>query len=155
MTGKTDFTAEEWESLTLGPISSGILVGLADPNALGMAHELLAFGKALGDMDVAGPAKELVEALVADMENRSEDEDGDLNPDEIKAKTPAWLKKAVATVDSKCEVDVAWGYKKWVLNLARATAEASKEGSFLGIGGVRVTEKEQEALLEIESILDI
>jgi hypothetical protein len=37
-------------------------------------------------------------------------------------------------------------YKRWILSLARKTAEASKEGGFLGIGGTLVSDEESSAL---------
>jgi hypothetical protein len=39
--------------------------------------------------------------------------------------------------------------------LAQKTAEASKEGGFLGIGAVRVSGKEQAALDELAEILGV
>ena len=44
-------------------------------------------------------------------------------------------------------------YKDTIRAVAKATAEASKEGGFLGIGGKRVSADEQTALDRIDSAL--
>lgn len=50
--------------------------------------------------------------------------------------------------------EAAAGVKQWLLDIAQSVAEADKEGSHFGIGGQRVTEKEQAALAEINTILN-
>jgi hypothetical protein len=49
----------------------------------------------------------------------------------------------------------AEGFKRWLLTTAQRTAEASKEGGVLGIGGVRVSEAEHAALAEVASALAV
>jgi hypothetical protein len=46
-------------------------------------------------------------------------------------------------------------YKRWLVALARKTAEASKEGGFLGIGGTVVSEEESSAVDELASALGV
>ena len=45
-------------------------------------------------------------------------------------------------------------YKRFVLDVAQAAAEAHKEGGFIGIGGKQISDEEQAALDEIRSVLD-
>jgi hypothetical protein len=42
-----------------------------------------------------------------------------------------------------------------LVSLARKTAEASKEGGFLGIGGTVVSEEENSAVNELASALSV
>ena len=49
----------------------------------------------------------------------------------------------------------AEGFKRWLLGAAQRAAEASKEGGFLGIGGVRVSEAEKTALAEVAQALGV
>ena len=44
-------------------------------------------------------------------------------------------------------------YKNTILSVAQASAEASKEGGFLGIGGTLVSKEEQAALDAIRAAL--
>ena len=43
----------------------------------------------------------------------------------------------------------------WLLTVATATAEAGREGGFLGIGAVRVSEQEQAALAALKQALGL
>jgi hypothetical protein len=44
-------------------------------------------------------------------------------------------------------------YKRWLLSLAQKTAEASKEGGFLGVGGTLVSDEETHAVDNLASAL--
>ena len=56
------------------------------------------------------------------------------------------------TQKSSAEADE---YRWWLISLAKKTAEASKEGGFLGIGGVQVSEDENAAVNELSSGLGL
>lgn len=62
------------------------------------------------------------------------------------------LREAVRIVDEKSPGD-GNAYKAFVLRVARTAAEAYKEGGFIGIGGRQVSDQEQAALDEIETVL--
>ena len=53
-------------------------------------------------------------------------------------------KQAADVVAQKSPAE-AKEYKRWLVLLAQKTAEAAKEGGFLGIGGTRVSEAETTA----------
>jgi len=65
------------------------------------------------------------------------------------------LVSAAALVDEKGGEAEATGYKQWLMGVAEATAEAGKEGGFLGIGSVRVSDKEKAAMEEISRTLGL
>jgi hypothetical protein len=46
----------------------------------------------------------------------------------------------------------AAGYGKFLVDVATAVAEASKEGGFLGLGGMRVSAEEKRAIDQIKSV---
>ena len=58
----------------------------------------------------------------------------------------------LAAVKANSPAD-APAYRMLVTNVATRTAEASKEGDFLGIGGTRVTREEEAALADIKAAL--
>ena len=62
---------------------------------------------------------------------------------------------AAAGLISAKSPDDSTAFSKWLLYLAQQTAEGSKEGSFLGIGGVRVSEKEKIMLAELSQALGV
>jgi hypothetical protein len=64
------------------------------------------------------------------------------------------LREALRILNEKATVDEESAYKRFVLAVAEAAAEAHKEGGFIGIGGKRISSDERVALDEIEAILD-
>jgi hypothetical protein len=64
----------------------------------------------------------------------------------------AMLKSGAAAVQARSPAD-AQAYRDTLMAVARATAEASKDGGFLGIGGTLVSDDEQKALDAIRAAL--
>ena len=58
----------------------------------------------------------------------------------------------MAVVEQKSPAE-AEEYKQWLTSLAQKTAEASKEGGFLGIGGVKISDEESAAVNDLTSAL--
>ena len=75
-------------------------------------------------------------------------------PAEIKDKCVEILRQAAAVVDAKAPGDAA-AFKGWLRQISQHVAEAAKEGGFLGIGGVAVSEAEKATLTEISSALKL
>ena len=65
------------------------------------------------------------------------------------------MKNVAALVDAKSTPEEAQQYKSWLYKIANDTAEAAKEGDFMGIGGEKVNQKERDALKEIAGALGI
>jgi hypothetical protein len=61
------------------------------------------------------------------------------------------VKSAVALVASKASSAEAEAYRQMLVGVAERAAEASKEGGFLGFGGVRVSDKEQAFITEVKA----
>ena len=62
------------------------------------------------------------------------------------------LKAGAGAVAAKSPGELQ-AYKDTILSVAQASAEASKEGGFLGIGGTLVSKEEQAALYAIRAAL--
>jgi hypothetical protein len=58
-------------------------------------------------------------------------------------------------LDRTAARDESAAFKEWLVGLAEATAEAGKEGGFLGVGAVRVSDKERDALVRLRSELGL
>ena len=76
------------------------------------------------------------------------------DPNEMKAHCLHAFRDLDALLSQKAPAE-AEGYKQWVHHAAQLSAEAAKEGGFLGIGGTKVSEAETIALNEIASALGI
>jgi hypothetical protein len=164
MTDKSNFTPEEWKLLLESVMMAGIAVTAAEPSGLwGMLKESLASGSALAQAQRDPGSGPLVKAVVADFETpqgQSIARDGlreklaGRNPAELKAQCIETLRQAGALIDNKAPDD-ARAFKGWLREISQHVAEASKEGGFLGIGGVLVSDAEKATLTEISSALGL
>lgn len=160
MTTKSDFTTEEWATLRQAPANAATYVITADPSILGTFQELRALSKALREPRVPPAAQELVGSLVADVADSEQTgaqaaATGDEEGGDVREQLHQSVQEAAALVDAKTSPEEAAGFKKWLLELAEVAAKAHKEGGVLGIGGVRVSDKEKTALAEIKSALGL
>ena len=128
------------------PWVAGILVIISD-TSFRLVGEIEALSAAIGAEATDGPAHSLIGEMVSDMDTWNDQ-------DEHQAEGLSQsLELAARIVDTRCTEEEAVDLKRWVLSVARATAEARKEGGFVGIGAVRVSEAEEEALAKIASVL--
>jgi hypothetical protein len=140
MTGKADFTEEEWNTLREGPPSAGMIVLISSKG--GSFRETWALAKTFAEARQQHGESELLDALVADKPDTPRFH----TPEEAEEKGLELLRQAVALVQAKAPDDVD-GYKHFVLEVAHRVAEAHKEG------GQAISPEEQEAIGKIESAL--
>ncbi len=76
------------------------------------------------------------------------------NPDEAKQKAVDGCVAAANIVAQKSPAEVD-EFKQWLMTIANRTAEAAKEGGFLGIGGTKVSDKEKTELATLASALGV
>ena len=162
MTDKSTFTPEEWKVLLESVMMAGIAITAAEPNDIwGLPKESFASGSALSQAKMDPGSNPLIRAVVADFETpqgRSTARDGlreklsSIKPADTKAQCIDTLRQAGALADSKAPGDAA-AFKGWLREISQHVAEAAKEGGFLGIGGVLVSEAEKATLTEISSAL--
>jgi hypothetical protein len=163
MASKTTFTAEEWKRLLQGSMIAAMAVTAADPSGLwGMLKEGLAASSALAQAKSDAGANELIRAVVADFgtsEGRAVAQGGlrekfsGSKPAELKASAIEELRQVSALLDAKAPEDAA-AFRAWLQAIAERVAEASKEGGFLGFGGVQVSDAEKATLAEIAGALN-
>lgn len=159
MTTKSDFTAEEWQLLTLAPVNAASYIMTADLSVMGAIREMKALGKALENPTPSAAAQELVASLIADVEEKAKNKEEVAAPTaqenaDPREPTRQALRQTAVLLDETCSPQEAAGFKQWLLDVAQAVAEADKEGSHFGIGGQRVSDKEQAALAELSAILN-
>jgi hypothetical protein len=162
MASKASFTPDEWKQLLESPMLASMAVTAAEPSGLwGMLKESFAAGGALARAKADAGTNELIKAVVTDFESaegRSAARDGlqarlkGSKPAEAKDKAIAGLRQASALLDAKAPGDAA-AFKSWLQSIAQHTAEAAKEGGFLGFGGVPVSDAEKATVAEISSAL--
>jgi Bacterial protein of unknown function (DUF937) len=143
---------ESWKSVAAGPAAALFMVSASDLSGpIGTVKEVQAAGKALLDAaNKAEPTSVLASAfgggLTTDMASQ------------VKALAPSRdklieiVKTGAAAVAAKSPAELQ-AYKNTILSVAQASAEASKEGGFFGIGGTLVSKDEQAALDAIKAAL--
>ncbi len=161
MADKSNFTSDEWKVLLQGVIAAGIAITAAEPSGLwGLLKEGFAGGAVMAKAKTDPSTNALIKAVITDFgaAEGSAARDGlkarfkQSKPAEIKEACIATLRQAAAIVDAKAPGDAA-AYKAWLQQISQHVAEASKEGGFLGIGGVPVSDAEKATLTEISSAL--
>ncbi|MBN1136445.1 MAG: hypothetical protein JXM73_07655 [Anaerolineae bacterium] len=161
MVSKMDFTEQEWKQILFAPQMASLVVMLASPSGpLGAVKEMFASSKQLGEAVKASTGNALIDAVVADLKEKVEAREKveapvmGKKPDEIKGQCLQACRDLAVLLSQKAPTE-ADEYKQWVYQAAQASAEATQEGGFLGIGGKRVSEAEVAALGEIAAALGV
>jgi hypothetical protein len=154
MSKQTDYTPEEWKTISAGPVLAGLLVSVSDMSGpIGVVKEALAVVKAVTE-SAASTSNELIKTLAEEIKARGGKPDMPAEREGVRASLIDTCKRAAAIVAQKSASE-AEEYKRWLVTLAWKTAEASKEGGFLGIGGTVVSEEESSAVKELASALGV
>lgn len=170
---KDTFTFEEWGEIISIPSLAGSMIMVSDLGITSMFGETKAMMEAMLRLATEGAA---TSSLLAAMKEQLTAQPTDEQKSAAKQMQEA-QKEATKDVKSKeqmkemimkhmqetTDMMVAKGatpedmlaFKNLVYGVAVATAEAGREGGFLGIGSKRVSEKEEKALVEIKTALGI
>ena len=106
----------------------------------------------LPNMDDAGAALDKAKAMrEKQIERLKSAEVG--NIEDMKEHALAQARSVRELLATKADAVEAAEYKEWVIGIADSVANAAKEGGFLGIGGERVSEGEEETLAAIKDAL--
>ena len=143
MTGKADFTQEEWELLREGPSSAGLIVVTAQRG--GTFRESFALAKAYAEARQQHGESQLLDEIVAEKPER--DHRRYHSAEELKQGGLQHLRDAVALLERKATPGEVEDYRGFVLNLADKVAKAHKEG------GDQVSDAEDAAIKEISASL--
>ena len=161
MSEKGDYTPEEWSSILAAPYHASLLIVVSDFN-LNFFSELSTMMQSVL-ASVEGSKSEFIRAVAADFTKKENQEaikpeleklQGEKDPASLKDAMLEHVSRAVDIVAAKSEED-SRVFNQWLMYLAQKTADASKEGGFLGIGAVRVSEQEQAALDELAEKLGV
>jgi len=143
---------ESWKHVSAGPAAALFMVSSSDLSGpIGTVKEAQAAGKAMLDAaSKAEPTSVLASAFGAGLTMDMASQVKLLAPS--KDKLIEIVKAGAAAVAAKSPGELQ-AYKNTVLLVAQASAEASKEGGFLGIGGTLVSKEEQAAIDAIKAAL--
>jgi hypothetical protein len=157
MSGKADFTVDEWDLLRSSPLMASLLVVAASPSGpVGLIQESTAAGKLI--MQTAGTAQTpLLKTLAEDVMQTMTipKPPPGASPGQVQGAAAEILKRTSELLAKKATPEEASEVKAWLAKVAQATAEAAKEGGFLGFGGTLVSDQEKAALTTVNSALGL
>jgi hypothetical protein len=140
MTGKADFTEDEWKLLREAPTSAGMLVVQADKG--GMFRETFSMAKAYGEARKQHGASQLLDDIVSQKPEVDRSHAG--SQEEMRANFLQHIRDAVALLASKATPEEVEDYRRFMMGLANRVAEAHREGD-----GDAVSEPERQTIAEI------
>ena len=143
MTGKADFTEEEWKVVLEGPPSAGMIVLTAQRG--GTIRESVALARSYVEARQQHGESQLLDEIVAAKPQM--DHTRYHSVDELKQHGLQHLREAVELLERKATADELEDYRRFVLTLANKVASAHREG------GTSVSEAEQAAIDEISTTL--
>jgi hypothetical protein len=143
MTGRADFTEEEWELVLEGPPSAGMIVVTAQRG--GTFRESIAMAKAYVEARRQHGESELLDEIVAAKPER--DHTRYHSVEELRQHGQQHLRDAVELLERKATAEEVAAYRRFVLTLAEKVANAHREG------GETVSDAERTAIEEISASL--
>jgi hypothetical protein len=148
MTGKSDFSEEEWKQVLEAPPSAGLIVIASDRG--GSIKETFSMAKAYTEARQQHGDSELLDEIVSAKPEM--DRTRAHSPEELKEHSLQNIRDGVALLQGKATPEEVEEFKKFILGLANRVAEARKEG-FMGLSGERVSGDEKSAIDEISAAL--
>jgi hypothetical protein len=143
MTGKADFTQDEWKLVLEAPPSAGLIVVFAQKG--GTFRETIAIAKAYAEARQEHGESELLDEITAARPER--DHTHYHSPEELKQRGLQHLRDAIALLKTKATPDEVGDYRRFILTLANKVADAHREH------GQGVSDAEQQAIAEIAAAL--
>ncbi len=146
------FSAEEWALLQKGPLHAAGLVILADRSGGGgVDKEIEALQATLNEAAAAAGPAELIGLLFRDRSAVGPMEDlvkaqRKTEADALHTAMIGPVNEALILVKAKGARSDATAYQGLLISVAQKVAGAAKEGGFMGMGGVDVSDKEKAAI---------
>jgi hypothetical protein len=157
MTTKADYVDEEWTRLVRAPFVAGLALSIADPGGpIELAHETMATLKAT----TTPPSREqlLIEVSqeISSMVSQKQNPLSGFKPDSSALAGKMVLDELGAVNDilnAKATPEEGAAFRRWLLEVAQAAANAAKEGGFMGFGAVSVSEGEEKMIQQMRETL--
>jgi hypothetical protein len=142
MTGKSEFSEQEWELLREGPVAAGMFAASASSG--GTFRESWALAKAFAEARQEHGESELLDALVAEKPHAKRYG----SHEELEAHGLGRLREAVGLLEQKATSDEVDAYRRFTLGIAERVAAAHKEA------GAAVSADELQAIDKIAAIVN-
>lgn len=167
MSVRDEYTAEEWKQIVTAPAAIiAAVIGVSPGGPIQIGQEVGAAVKAFERAAEELASNPLLAAVLVELKGRFEAYIGKAAPEDVVefdimalAKDPAaaaeLCRSVVRILAAKAPAEQGEPFRRWLLTLAEAVAEAGKEGGFMGIGGEAVSPPERELLGELAAALEV
>ncbi len=145
MTGKADFTEEEWKSVLEAPPSAGMIVLTAQRG--GTFRETFAIAKSYAEARQQHGQSELLDEVVS--AKPAMDHTRYHSPEEVREHGLQHIRDAVSLLEQKATPQEVEDFRRFVVTLAENVANAHREGD------VAVSDAERAAVQEITTALGL
>lgn len=143
MTGKSDFTEEEWKTVLEGPPSAGVIVAAADRG--GTFKESFAIAKAYVEARKEHGQSELLDEI--ESAKPQVDHSRFHSYDELKTAGLQHLRDAIALLERKASPEDIDAYRRFVMSVAERVASAHRED------GMEISGPERAAMDEVAAAM--
>lgn len=143
MTGKADFTEQEWETVLEAPTSAGLIVSTAQRG--GSFRESFSLAKAYAEARTATGASDLMDAIAQSKPKVDRARQG--SAEDLREHHLGIIREAVSLLESKASPEELTEYRRFTLSLAERVARAKEESE------EPVSEAERAAIDEISAAL--
>jgi hypothetical protein len=124
MTGKADFTPEEWDAVLEGPTSAGMIVSTAQRG--GTFREAFAIARTFAEARKQHGDSALLDEIVS--AKPEIDRTRAHSPEEVEQHGLERIREAIALVEQKASPEEVEDYRRFVISLAERVAAAKTEG---------------------------
>lgn len=143
MTGKADFTEQEWETVLEAPTSAGLIVSTAQRG--GSFRESFSLAKAYAEARQATGASGLMDEIARSKPKVDRARQG--SAEDLREHHLGIIREAVSLLEAKASAEELGDYRHFTLGLAERVARAKEEGDG------PVSDAERAAIDEISAAL--
>lgn len=150
LAGRTDFTHDEWTGLRKAMMGAPVLVALCEGGGEDMIPEMLAVSEHL--LSARRSHRSQLVRELADIRRFNSGFQTGMSVAEFEGPALESIGTALALVTSRTPAE-APAFKEFLVGLAETAANAHKEGSFMGLGGSRISQAEAAAIAKVKGAL--
>jgi hypothetical protein len=143
MTGKADFTEQEWETVLEAPTSAGLIVSTAQRG--GSFRESFSLAKAYAEARAATGASDLMDEIAQSKPKVDRARQG--SAEDLREHHLGIIREAVSLLEAKASPEELADYRRFTLGLAERVARAKEESD------EPVSDAERAAIDEISAAL--
>ena len=157
MSKQADYSVEECQEIVNATILAGMLVINSDPAIFGSIKESATIATTINEYGQSSET-ELMRDIGRAMSGKEKPKLPDLPTKEGPAEVMKVLVKkchgAARIVESK-SAEEAEAFNLYLIDIAKKTAQSSREGGFLSIGSTRVSDQEKTAVKQLADALGV